>query len=256
MPSCICIPCSNRKYAVETIKRPDNGCFGKEDSTVFTIFLLNSHQFDRMYINVRDTIYRNLLSNILRFQVSWRYLNILLIFHCKFPWNSHAPIWITIYPYSRASSTESTISGCTRRSFVTKWTVVMRRFSASLFPFYFSTYSNAHASSYRFDTDKNDTQVFVQRSSKFCYIARCANLYVQTEIGNENSALVSVSGIFEESDKCAHVLRACIYGCARIAPGGPTSVEQGNQGFEEAEYVFVKHTRETWNLVCSEFQKI
>lgn len=137
MPSCICIPCSNRKYAVETIKRPDNGCFGKEDSTVFTIFLLNSHQFDRMYINVRDTIYRNLLSNILRFQVSWRYLNILLIFHCKFPWNSHAPIWITIYPYSRASSAESTISGCTRRSFVTKWTVSDAKIFGKSFPILF-----------------------------------------------------------------------------------------------------------------------
>lgn len=163
MLSCICIPCSNRKYTVETIKRPDNGCFDKEDSTVFTIFLLNS---------IRDTIYRNLLPNILQFQVNWRYLDILSIFHCKFPWNSHAPIWTTIYPYPRASSAESIISGCIRRSFVTKWTVVMRRFSASLFPFYFSTYSNAHASSFPFDTDKHDTQAFVQRSSKFCYIAR------------------------------------------------------------------------------------
>lgn len=93
----------------------------------------------------------------------------------------------------------------------------------------------------------------IVRSAFVKVLLHCSfeNLYVQTDIGNENPALVSVSGILEESDKCAHVLRACIYGCARIAPGGPTSVEQGNQGLEEAEYVFVKHIRETysWNIL-------
>lgn len=92
----------------------------------------------------------------------------------------------------------------------------------------------------------------IVRSAFVKVLLHCSfeNLYAQTDIGNENPALVSVSGILEESDKCAHVLRACIYGCARIAPGGPTSVEQGNQGLEEAEYVFVKHIRETysWNM--------